>query len=690
LSFINPLFLIAITGALVPIIIHLTKRFRARKIKFSSLIFLKASPKELVKKRRLQDLILLIVRSIIFALLAFTFARPFFPQNKIQIFASDNNRSIVLLVDNSYSTQYTNVFDQIKNDALEVLNNSGSGDEFSVVFFSDEARQITSFQSSIVEHKNAIENRFEPTYRTTDLHKPLQFAEEILQDAKNPSRQIIMISDFQNIGFGDLFDQWKLDPDITFIPQKIEISNLSNNFVNKFEMDQNQTGNNNIARYQIEILSEGTFEKDNMSMDLFVDNQLITQRTIQVEPIAQTYFQQEGLQKGNHQGYFKTVNDKLNVDNYHFFTFNVEELPSILCIDDSKESRKSDSFFLKSAFDFGEDSNFRFTSGNRNQLNNQKFHYNDLVFLTNTNSLSNRQIQNITNYVSNGGNLFISFGDLVSLNNLTNLFKEFKIGAIEKDNVSNRSILQEGIIGLVDFKHPIFSLFVESGANELYRPKFRKYIKIQPDSTIAVLGKYDSGSPFLLETKYGMGKVLVYTSTFNTSWSDFPIHDIYVPFLYQLANYSITHGQVRRLFLVGESIPLKGNPNDVWKIIHVDGRVSEVVVDETGLGLFREANKPGNYLAKSGDKKWNFSVNVNVTESNLETRNTEEVLAIVSKPDEDARQNLTSTMNSKEEDDEKDQKLWLYLILLVILLFIFETYFANKSFTMKDIKKSKA
>ena len=82
MSFINTFFLFAISAAVLPVLFHFVRKMKAKKVPFGSLMFLKATPKELIKKRRLRDLLLMTLRAAIFGLLAFAFARPFIPRTK--------------------------------------------------------------------------------------------------------------------------------------------------------------------------------------------------------------------------------------------------------------------------------------------------------------------------------------------------------------------------------------------------------------------------------------------------------------------------------------------------------------------------------------------------------------------------------------------------------------------------------
>jgi len=686
LSFINPLFLIAAAGALIPVIIHLTRKQRARKMPFSSLLFLKASPKELIRKRRLRDLILLLIRAAIIALLAFAFARPYFPRDKIQLNITEEDKSIVIFIDNSYSISYASSFDRIKKEAKNIIDNAGRRDEISITVFSDHAQQLTPFTSDKNILINTLDQNVKLSYRTTDYYNSLQLAEEILNNANNPRHIVMMISDFQDNGFGSHFQQWKLDPGITFVPVNIAPENIDNSYINSFNLRQSKTNKAKATEFKAEISQNGKITGRENTCDLYINNSNISGQKINPEQTNQAFFQQFNLKRGNFQGYLKTNDDNLNIDNIHYFTYEVTDLPRILCIDGRLGNRQSDNFFLRSAFSFGDESIFRFTSNRTTYIAKNNLKKYDMVFLANINTLSGNRLTSIMEYVSEGGNIIISFGDNINVGSAARIMQKFGVGKIMNPDDIKNTTARNTIITDINFRHPVFSLFGESGAGELYRPKFRRYIEIEPDSNAVVLGSFDSGYPFLIEKKSGKGKIFIYTSTFNTSWTDFPVHDIYVPFLYQLANYILIDKQRKNSYLIGETIALNGNPDELWKINTPDNNKFDIKADETGLGRFVQTDIPGNYKAVAKTKTFYFSVNVDIRESDLKFRNPEETFAIVSRKRENANAVIAGTGTGDKTDEENEQKIWKYILLILIVMFAFETFYAHNN--IKIEKKS--
>jgi len=73
-----PLFLLGPLAASIPLAIHLIRRNKPPKLRFSTLRFLKQTSRKLVLFQQLQQLLLLALRVGLIALLVLAFARPLF------------------------------------------------------------------------------------------------------------------------------------------------------------------------------------------------------------------------------------------------------------------------------------------------------------------------------------------------------------------------------------------------------------------------------------------------------------------------------------------------------------------------------------------------------------------------------------------------------------------------------------
>lgn len=675
MSFINPIFLFAVGAALLPVLFHFVRKMKAKQVPFGSLMFLKATPKELIKKRRLRDLLLMALRAAIFGLLAFAFARPFIPQEQIPFIPQREDQSVVMLIDNSYSMQVGDLFERVRQEVRERLDAAAGNDEFSLIVFADDTRQLTPLSDDLSLHRSVIDG-LDVSYRPTDYYNPLRMAAEVLQDARNDNRSIVLISDFQRNGFAGSLENWELDDDITFVPVKIAEADVANAFFEDFSLTTKRTASDVAVRYDARVQAQGNLASRQKAVRLTVDEQADEERTVAALPSSKVSFQQIAPREGLYQGTLTLDDDDLAADNQFYFTYPVAGRPSLLAVDGGPGSR--DAFFLGTAFDLGETALYSFETGGRDRLSRAALRSYNVVFLANMTALTQAQTGNLREYVEQGGNVVISFGDQVDLQGFSAALRELGIGAADRIVTVRSEQAVEAIIGEVDLRHPIFELFAASGMGAILRPKFRRYVHVTPDTNAVVIGTYDTEDPFLIERRLGQGKVLVYTSSFSTNWTDFPINELYVPFLYQVAKYANSSAEARRQYTVGDVVAIKGQPGAEWDVRAPGNRVFKVAIDASGTGFFRETDLPGQYTAAQGRNVFPFSVNVDPRESVLDTRDEEEAYVAVAGTSDGVATDPEQATALVVEDEERKQKLWRYVLLLVVGLFALETVLANR------------
>src|SRR6186713_1114091 len=110
MTFLTPLFLIALAGLAVPVLLHLIQRERKQVVQFPSLMFLRRIPYQSVRRRSIRHWFLLLVRAAAILLIVAAFARPFIPQGALASAASEGAREVVVLLDQSASMGYGDHF----------------------------------------------------------------------------------------------------------------------------------------------------------------------------------------------------------------------------------------------------------------------------------------------------------------------------------------------------------------------------------------------------------------------------------------------------------------------------------------------------------------------------------------------------------------------------------------------------
>ncbi len=655
-------------AAVIPIAIHLVRRMKARTVPFSSLLFLKATPYELVRKRRLRDRLLMALRCSLLVLLALVFARPFVPADKIPLVSSRENESIVLLVDRSFSMRYGDHFERAVALARDRIDRASDADEITVVAFDDRVQVLGEAATGRLAAAAALAT-IEPGYRATDYFPVLQRAEEILQDARHPRRVIALFSDLQDAGWSRSLEDWEFQEGIVFEPMPIELGEVANGYVEAFEQNTRMLGGRGVARFDARI---GGAVEHPTDVVLELDG-MEAAREVLESGRTNVSFQHAYSRTGFFQGVLRLPGDPLTADDLFFFTDHFRGRPQILIVDPSGSGWTSDAFFLRHAFDLGDAARYEVSqSTSFTSLAGV-----DILFLSLNGALTEAQTGALQRFVDEGGGAILSVAPGADPSRVSEALAALGIGRIEGIVDARRELGYEAIIGEVDLRHAIFQPFGSNETSAILRPRFRRFARLNPAADVRVLGRFDSGDPFLVQRERGRGRIMFHASTFGTAWTDMPLDEMYVPFLYELVGFARRAAGERRNFTIGESVPIAGRPGGSVEVRTPDGRIYSVDVDADGRGRFDRTDIPGHYRASGAGGPEFFSVNVDPRESVLDFRSAEDVYAAVMPRPSDTPVTPEQAV-AAVQSEERNQKMWKWLLLVVIALFGMETYLANR------------
>src|SRR3990167_9224433 len=205
ISFLNPILLVGILGASIPIIIHLINKKKAISHKFAAIDFILQTNKRISVKFKLRQLILLILRASLIAFLAIALAKPFIKNFIGGTPEKDVPTSNVIIVDDSYSMQYADnhesFFMSAKTAAKEIVNNLTKNDDAAVIICSSLGSQV--LPELDYDKKNLLNfiEQLQPGFSTTHIALALDAAVEILTAAKPPVKRIFLLTDLTRNGW---------------------------------------------------------------------------------------------------------------------------------------------------------------------------------------------------------------------------------------------------------------------------------------------------------------------------------------------------------------------------------------------------------------------------------------------------------------------------------------------------------
>ncbi len=212
MSFLNPLFLFGLLAAAIPIVIHLFTRRRPREVRFPSLEFLSEVNQSEIRRLRLKQWLLLLLRTLAIAAVALAMSRP-----AVRGTAGLGPRggrapaatTVVALVDVSGSMGAASpagnagatLAAQARRVVEDLLTTLGPADELLLVPSDRAPRPMTARPSGDVGRLRAGAQALEASAQSTDHRAALEYAAGALAETRALNRELFWISDFQSAGF---------------------------------------------------------------------------------------------------------------------------------------------------------------------------------------------------------------------------------------------------------------------------------------------------------------------------------------------------------------------------------------------------------------------------------------------------------------------------------------------------------
>jgi hypothetical protein len=206
-TFLNPYILFGLIAASFPVLFHFFAQRRARRIEFSSIRFLKQLEKSSMRKIKIRQILLLILRTLLIIFLVFAFARPALRGYLGGFFgASSANSTIVVLLDNSASMGKRNAsgtfIKQAQDAALKVTDMLQDGDEVVIIPIA-ESRGADK-QYTPLHDKQEIRKAISDVHladASARVPEALRLASSVLAKSLNINKEMFLITDAQSHNF---------------------------------------------------------------------------------------------------------------------------------------------------------------------------------------------------------------------------------------------------------------------------------------------------------------------------------------------------------------------------------------------------------------------------------------------------------------------------------------------------------
>jgi Aerotolerance regulator N-terminal/von Willebrand factor type A domain len=676
MSFLAPLFFVGLAALAIPVLIHLIQREKKQVVRFPSLMFVQRVPYKSVRRRRIHNWLLLMVRLTALALLVFAFARPFLQRDDLDAAVGTGAREVVVLVDQSYSITYGDHWQRAQAAAQDAINGLGPDDRASVVLFASGAEiALRSAAQGERPRLRAAVAAAKPGAGATRYAPALKVAGSILADSSLPRREVILISDFQRGGWrgeegARLPDGTKVTPVV--IAGSADASNVAVTGVSlarsTFSSQERVAVTAVAVNRSMRSLRGGQIALEFggraiQSKPLDVEANSSTSVTFDPVTVAGTFM----------RGSVRAGDDALATDNAFHFVVSPAQPVRVIVID--RGGTGGGALYLTRALAIGDAPRFETVARQPDTLSDDDLRRTSVILLNDI-VVPAALARRLQRFVEGGGGLFVAVGSRATWSPDVDVLP----AALEAPVDRTRG--DAARIGALEYGHPVFEPFRAPRSGDFATARIYGYRTVTPAADAQVLARFDGGAPALVERRIGAGRVLLWTSTLDLSWSDFPLKPVYLPFVHRATRHLASYSEPAPWLTVGQVLDTTlgaTQPQPTGGVVLTpSGR--RVAMDEEGAEAL-ELTEQGFYelRAQSGDAvSAVVASNVDTAESDLTAMDPKEIVAAATSGGEAGRQAGATGLPPTPEVQERSQRLWWYVLFLGILLLGADTLISNR------------
>jgi hypothetical protein len=372
------------------------------------------------------------------------------------------------------------------------------------------------------------------------------------------------------------------------------------------------------------------------------------------------------------RGSVRLADDRLARDNVFHFVVSPPQRVKVLIVERPGTSRAA-SLYLSQALGLGDSPAFDVTMKPMEGLSAADISGAEVIALNDV-PVAQLTAERLAAFVNAGGGLFAAFGERATWPAAVDIMPAIPGGTADRTRGT------PGRVGALEYGHPIFESFRAPRSGDFSSARFYTYRAVSVAPEAQVLARFDDGAPALLERRSGAGRVLAWTSTLDVTWNDLALKPVFLPFIHRIGATLASYTQRPASMTVGDVLaaasPAAASRSGSLPVVVGPGG-QRLEVDQTTRVI--ELRDQGFYELRAGDRDpapVTLASNVDLTESDMTPIDPQEVaagatgLAGGAAP---AGSNATVT----NEERERSQRVWWYLLFAGLLLLTGETLLAN-------------
>ncbi len=664
MTFLNPLFLIGVSAFALPLLIHLIFKKKAKVVLFPSILFLREIDREIVRRKRLEEILVMILRMLVLVMFALFLSQPVLKTN---LFGAGGKAAVILL-DDSFSMNATNArrrFDVAKEKARLLIAGLDRGDKAALILTSKGPEG--GFRKGILSSDRLGMSRWLDSlscgYASSNLDEAFGQARAILRASDTKNRGIFLISDLQKRDWEAVANREKTEDIPVVLIDVAEESNPLNVAITKIEVlsaPEKRLGKTFTFRVEVRNFSSRPFDG---RIGMYTDQGgAIAETGISLggESTVEKEVRFQPAEDGWHSGYFLVEKDDLPTDNKRYYCLEVKEGIPLGIFNQVRIAPPDfdEVFFLSRLIDPA-GQKYPFSVEEFFVISGETLGKYRVVIFPELPKLREGEMSALKTYVSSGGRAVFFLKAGFSLETLRSLF----------GSVVEKAEVEEGTFKVGEEGFGLESLFLDV---DFYR---RIPLSVSGEPQATAISLFQDGKPFLVEKREGSGKIVLFATGFHVDYTNLPFRHASLPLIYNLVFGLVGRGATAE-YGVGEMLIVKPD----W------GSVTTPTGETVEFGLpsrFYRLEVPGVYEARvkgagADSVVEKFPVNVSAEEGDLTPMKSDADIDKILpfrrwervRSDEDLKAKLQAIITGTA--------LKSYFLYAAVAAFLMELYLANK------------
>ena len=670
MSFLFPSVLWSLFASFIPLIIHLINQNTTKTIEFSSIQHIKALENESIRKLKVSQWILVLIRTVIIACLILMCSGPILLNNSKWVPSTKESVAIVV-VDNSASLG-------VKKNGISYLEkNILLMPKIFSAFEGVTDLKIYQTNPPKILFNDFIEEGFSVNSENLNIQQSMGrdnlwfFVDSVVQlvNTNTPNKELYILSDLPvkpPSNFINNYNEWQF----YFNKNEKSLNNISINTVSTVNQMKLP---NHLLKLNTRIENSSIIEARNIPIELYLNEDRIGQIISSFMPNRSKDFMFQAYpgKSGTIKGRIEITEDDFTFDNVKTFEMYIPERISCKVI----ASDISRSSLIKTALESisGKDRLLDIELREMPSIDMLSLDQTDVLFLLDPAYISAKAVQTLKVFLQKGGSIFWISGQNYSNFNseiLANLNLPIfqKLVSTDSDSYFTTSIANRDnpILQELNLREPKSSL-----------PKVYKYNQVKTGKYQNQIITLNNNDPLLIEIESNSSQILFLTSPIDLEWNNFGLKGLIVPLLHRSIILSAADefntASVEVGFTKKVKVPSK-LINKKWKLITPSKKEVLIIPNYKKERLdISSTNELGSYDVFVDDNFFTaFSTHLSEFESPKIRADISEMLndfdnnnASILSEDQDVVNSIKSQRHGKS--------LWRIFLIIAISLFLIES-----------------